>query len=58
MALKEGYGQTWVNFYIVFIRSYGNGVDALTKAQAGAISGPHLYLAGVYYTTVTIATIG
>lgn len=54
----EGYERTWVNWYIVFIRTYGNGTDGLTPEQAAGISGTHLYLAGVYYTTVTINTIG
>ncbi|KAK9814109.1 hypothetical protein WJX72_000796 [[Myrmecia] bisecta] len=59
VALQEGYNNTWVNHYVVFTREYdASGRGYLTPEECRQIHDSKLWLAGVYYITVTIGTIG
>ena len=61
-AIAEGFDGTWINLYSVFIRIYGSADSQtngeLTPDEARAIPGTHRYLVGMYYTLVTVGTVG
>ena len=59
MAIKQGFVNTWLNPVQQLVRQYGQpGAAALTPAELAAVPAPRRYLVGIYFSVVTIATLG
>lgn len=59
IAIKEGFEGTWLNPIPALVRQYSaDGAGVLTADELAAVPGAHRYVAGLYFSTVTIATLG
>lgn len=55
----EGFEGTWINTVAALVRRHGaDGASPLTAAEVEAIPGAERYVVGLYFSAVTIATLG
>ncbi|KAK9809917.1 hypothetical protein WJX72_001723 [[Myrmecia] bisecta] len=60
VAFQEDLDNTWLNYYRPFLyeMDQDRGLGMVTQAELRNMGGAKLWLAGMYFTSVTISTIG
>lgn len=59
IAIQQGFEGTWLNPISALVRAYGtDGASVLSPEEAAGIPAADRYVAGVYWTVVTVATLG